>query len=205
MKDKQPTISQIDKGSMRRTLEVRELFAVGYGDLGSSIYYALGITAFYALGAAPISLAIAGLVFACTALSYAELSSMLKDSGGSASFARHAFNDLISFIAGWGLLLDIIVTIAISSFSISPYVAFFFGALKVPSFKIGFTLCVIAILFTINFFGAKNSARMSWFLTTLILSMQVLIVIVGVIWFIHFPDVWQHLKIGIKGSIWSPS
>jgi APA family basic amino acid/polyamine antiporter len=205
MKGKQPIISQIDKGSMKRILGVGDLFAVGYGDLGSSIYYALGITAFFALGAAPISLALAGLVFACTALSYAELSSMLKDSGGSASFARHAFNDLISFIAGWGLLLDFIVTIAISSYSISPYLAFFFDVLKIPSFKIGFTLCVIAILFIVNYFGAKNSARISSFLTTLTLSTQILIVIIGVIWFIHFPDVWEHLKIGVKGSIWSPS
>ncbi|MCB1115629.1 MAG: universal stress protein [Chlamydiia bacterium] len=202
---KQPKISQIDKGSMKRILGVGDLFAVGYGDLGSSIYYALGITAFFALGAAPISLAIAGLVFACTALSYAELSSMIREGGGSASFARHAFNDLISFIAGWGLLLDFVVTIAISSYSISPYLAFFFGFLKIPSFKIGFTLCVIAILFVVNLFGAKSSAKISWFLTSLTLSTQVLIVVVGAIWFVQVPDLIAHLKVGIKGSLWSPS
>ncbi|QVL54870.1 MAG: universal stress protein [Simkaniaceae bacterium] len=205
MAEKQSKISQIDKGSLKRVLTVGDLFAVGYGDLGSSIYYALGITTLFSLGAAPISLAIAGLVFACTALSYAELSAMLKDSGGSATFARHAFNDLISFIAGWGLLLDFIVTIAISSFSIAPYLAFFVGGLKITSVKIGFTVCVIVILFIINYFGTKNSARMSWFLTTLTLSTQILIVIVGALWFIHFPDLWEHLKIGVKGSSWSPS
>ncbi|WP_316357789.1 universal stress protein [Candidatus Neptunichlamydia sp. REUL1] len=205
MAEKQSKISQIDKGSLRRVLSVGDLFAVGYGDLGSSIYYALGITTLFSLGAAPISLAIAGLVFACTALSYAELSAMLRDSGGSATFTRHAFNDLISFIAGWGLLLDFIVTIAISSFSIAPYLAFFVGGLKITSVKIGFTVCVIVILFIINYFGTKNSARMSWFLTTLTLSTQILIVIVGAIWFIHFPDLWEHLKIGIKGSSCSPS
>ncbi len=205
MAEKQSKISQIDKGSLKRVLTVGDLFAVGYGDLGSSIYYALGITTLFSLGAAPISLAIAGLVFACTALSYAELSAMLKDSGGSATFARHAFNDLISFIAGWGLLLDFIVTIAISSFSIAPYLAFFIGGLKITSVKIGFTVCVIVILFIINYFGTKNSARMSWFLTTLTLSTQILIVIVGALWFIHFPDLWEHLKIGVKGSSWSPS
>ena len=199
MAEKQSKISQIDKGSLKRVLTVGDLFAVGYGDLGSSIYYALGITTLFSLGAAPISLAIAGLVFACTALSYAELSAMLKDSGGSATFARHAFN------AGWGLLLDFIVTIAISSFSIAPYLAFFVGGLKITSVKIGFTVCVIVILFIINYFGTKNSARMSWFLTTLTLSTQILIVIVGALWFIHFPDLWEHLKIGVKGSSWSPS
>ena len=205
MKEKQSKITHIDKGSMRRVLGVGDLFAVGYGDLGSSIYYALGITVFFALGAAPISLAIAGLVFACTALSYAELTSMLRDTGGSATFTRHAFNDLISFIAGWGLLLDFIVTIAISSYSIGPYLAFFFEPLRDPLVKIGFTVCLIAILFFINFRGAQHSARMSWFLTSLTLSTQVLIIIVGAIWFIQFPELWEHLKIGIKGSEWSPT
>lgn len=205
MAENQSKISQIDKGALKRVLSVGDLFAVGYGDLGSSIYYALGITTLFSLGAAPISLAIAGLVFACTALSYAELSAMLKDSGGSATFTRHAFNDLISFISGWGLLLDFIVTIAISSFSIASYLAFFAGGLKIISVKIGFTVCIIVILFIINYFGTKNSARMSWFLTTLTLSSQIMIVIVGALWFIHFPDLWEHLKIGIKGSSWSPS
>ena len=208
MKEKvetQSKITQIDKGSMRRVLGVGDLFAVGYGDLGSSIYYALGITALHALGAAPVSLAIAGLIFACIALSYAELSSMLSDGGGSASFARHAFNDLISFIAGWGLLLDFVVTIAISSYSISPYLAFFFDIFKVPSFKIGFSMCVIAILFMINFFGVRHSAKMSGVLTTLTLSTQILIIVIGALWFVQFPDLWQHLKIGVKGSSLSPS
>ncbi|MGE0197857.1 MAG: amino acid permease [Simkaniaceae bacterium] len=203
--EKQSKISQIDKGSLKRVLGVGDLFAVGYGDLGSSIYYALGITALFALGATPLSLLIAGLVFACTALSYAELTSMLRDSGGSASFARHAFNDLISFIAGWGLLLDFIVTIAISAFSIGPYLGFFFPVLMLPWVKIGFSVGVIAILFVINFFGAKNSARMSWFLTTMTLSTQVLIIIAGAIWFLNIPDLWNHIRIGIPGSPWSPS
>ena len=202
---KQSVITQIDKGSMKRVLGVGDLFAVGYGDLGSSIYYALGITTLFSLGATPLSLLIAGLVFACTALSYAELSSMLRDSGGSSAFTRLAFNDLISFIAGWGLLLDFIVTIAISAFSIAPYLAFFFGVLDHPWIKIGFAVGVIVILFIVNFFGSKNSARMSWFLTTLTLSTQILIIIAGAICFMDLPNLWHHLQIGVQGVSWSPS
>jgi APA family basic amino acid/polyamine antiporter len=108
-------IAQVDRGTMRRSLGVLDLFAVGYGDLGSSIYYALGITTLFALGATPIALMIAGFVFMCTALTYAEMSSILPEAGGSASFSRKNFNDLISFIAGWGLMLDYIVTISISA------------------------------------------------------------------------------------------
>ena len=199
-------VSQIDKGSMKRVLGVADLFAVGYGDLGSSIYYALGITALFSLGAAPISLALAGLVFACTALSYAELSSMLKrDSGGSATFARYAFNDLVSFIAGWGLLLDFIVTIAISAYSIGPYLSFFFTALKEPQNKIILTVIVIAILFVINCLGVKGSTRSSWVLTTLTLCSQIMIIIIGVYYFVKVPELIEHLKINVKGSLWSPT
>src|SRR5262245_45395972 len=98
------TIAQLKKGTFKRILGVFDLFTIGYADLGSSIYYALGVTALFALGATPIALGLAGLVFVCTALTYAEMTSIVQDSGGSASFARHAFNDMISFISGWGLL-----------------------------------------------------------------------------------------------------
>src|SRR3990167_4833514 len=114
-------VSVLDRGSLHRVLNTPQLFAIGFGDVGSSIYYALGVTTLYALGAVPLALAVAGLVFFCTVLTYAELSTAMPESGGSCSFARHAFNDLVSFIAGWALLLDYIVTIAISAFSIGPY------------------------------------------------------------------------------------
>ena len=196
--------AQIDKGSMKRVLGVGDLFAVGYGDLGSSIYYALGITALYAMGATPIALALAGLVFACTALTYAELSSMMKDSGGSATFSRHAFNDLISFIAGWGLLLDYIVTIAISSFAVAPYLSFFFSGLKHTENQILLTVCLIGILFIVNLIGTKHSAKMSWFLTFSTLITQAIIIVAGAIWLLNVPDVVSHLKIN-AGTSWSPT
>lgn len=119
-------ITELNRGTMRRVLRLTDVFAVGYGDLGSSIYYALGVTAIFALGATPLALAIAGLIFACTALTYAEMSSMRLAAGGSSSFTRFAINDCVSFVAGWVLLLDFIVTIAISAYSAVPYLAFFF-------------------------------------------------------------------------------
>src|SRR3989338_5179207 len=90
----------LQRGNLHRVLSTPQLFAIGYGDVGSSIYYALGVTTLYALGAAPLALALAGLVFFCTVLTYAELSAAMPESGGSCSFAPHAFNDLVSFIAG---------------------------------------------------------------------------------------------------------
>ena len=198
-------IPQIDKGAMRRTLGIRELFAIGYGDLGSSIYYALGITALYALGATPIALALAGLVFSCTALTYAEMSSMRGEGGGSASYSRLAFNDLVSFVAGWGLLLDFIVTIAISSFAVAPYLSYFFPILKDPVWKVGFTLFVIGGICAMNIRGVKHSVRLSSILTILTVVTQVIIVLIGLYTLVHFPDLIKGLRIGIENSSLSPS
>lgn len=198
-------ISELRKETMKRVLTLSDVFAVGYGDLGSSIYYALGITALYALGATPIALAIAGFVFACTALTYAEMSSMNQAAGGSANFTRYAFNDLISFIAGWALLLDFIVTIAISAYSVAPYLSYFFPMLKITEVKIIFTVCLILALYIANFFGSRHSTKLSWILTALTILTQVIIILIGIAYLFKPGTFFEHLKIGTGDPIWSPS
>src|SRR5256885_1847523 len=88
------------------------LFATAYGNVGSSIYYALGLVAAHALGLTPLVFIFAGGLFALTAKTYAEGASMFPEAGGSSSFARHAFNEIASFFAGWALTLDYVITIA---------------------------------------------------------------------------------------------
>jgi APA family basic amino acid/polyamine antiporter len=197
-------IAQLEKESLKRVLGISDLFAIGYGDVGSSIYYALGITALYALGATPIALALAGIVFVCTALTYAEMTSTFHESGGSASFARHAFNDLISFIAGWGLLLDYIVTIAISAFAVGPYLSYFYPDLRFPGVQMSFSISLIAILFILNFLGVRQSTRVSLVLTGMTLITQVVIIFIGASWLFNLSDVIDHITIG-KGTLYSPT
>jgi len=199
-------IAQLEKGSLKKVLGIFDLAAIGYGDLGSSIYYALGITALFALGATPIALLLAGLVFVCTALTYAEMTSMFQESGGSASFSRHAFNDLISFVAGWGLLLDYIVTIAISIFAAGPYLAVFFHGLHRTDMQIGFSIGLIAILLLINILGIRQSSRMSLLLVGCTLLTQLLIIAIGFGWSIDFTHLFEHMSINRPDqNPWSPS
>lgn len=197
-------IARFEKKSFIRKLGVTDLFAVGYGDLGSSIFYALGITTFFALGAAPISLLLAGIVFICTSLTYAEMTSFPEASAGSASFARLAFNDLISFIAGWGLLLDFIVTIAISIFSILPYLSFVTEGPRYISLHLGVSVGLIGILYLINYFGAQHSTRISIVLTITALTTQVLILIFALFSGGDIALVFEKMRIGSKAA-WSPS
>src|SRR5258705_9222121 len=115
---------------LRRSVGVPELSATAYGNVGSSIYYALGLVAAHALGLTPVVFMLAGGLFALTAKTYAEGASMYPEAGGSSSFARHAFNELASFFAGWALTLDYIITIAISAFFVPHYLGAFLPALN---------------------------------------------------------------------------
>src|ERR1041385_7228637 len=94
-------MARITERGLRRTVGVPGLFATAYGNVGSSIYYALGLVALHALGFTPVVFMVAGGLFALTAKTYAEGASMYPEAGGSSSFARHAFNALASFFAGW--------------------------------------------------------------------------------------------------------
>ena len=122
-------MARVVERGLRRTVGVPGLFATAYGNVGSSIYYALGLVAAHALGLTPVVFMFAGGLFALTAKTYAEGASMFPEAGGSSSFARHAFNEVASFFAGWALTLDYIITIAISAFFVPHYLGAFFPAL----------------------------------------------------------------------------
>src|SRR5213593_4300119 len=107
-----------------RTLGPGALFAACYGNVGSSIYYALGVTAAFALGLTPVALILAGFIFVTTALNYAEGTAALPHAGGSSSFARRAFNAPIGFIVGWVQLLNYTATVSISSYFAISYLGF---------------------------------------------------------------------------------
>ena len=113
---------------LERVLGAPALFATAYGNVGSSIYYALGVTAVFALGLTPVVFLIAGLIFAATAATYAEGTVRYPEAGGSSSFARHAFNELVSFGAAWAQMLNYIITIAISAFFVPHYLSIFWAA-----------------------------------------------------------------------------
>src|SRR3954454_14107133 len=101
---------------LERVLGVNALFSTAYGNVGSSIYYALGLVASFALGLTPLVFIITGVIFYMTAATYAEATTMYPEAGGSSSFARRAFNEFWSFFAAWGQMLNYTITVAISAF-----------------------------------------------------------------------------------------
>src|SRR6478672_9139127 len=172
-------MARITERGLRRTVGVPGLFATAYGNVGSSIYYALGLVALHALGLTPLVFLVAGGLFALTAKTYAEGASMFPEAGGSSSFARHAFNELASFIAGWALTLDYIITIAISAFFVPHYLGAFFPALTHNPGDIIGGLVTIVLLAALNIRGLGESAKLNLILAVTDLCTQLLLVIVG--------------------------
>jgi basic amino acid/polyamine antiporter, APA family len=165
--------------SLARVHGVGALFSAAYGNVGSSIYYALGVTAAFALGLTPVAFVIAGLIFVATAATYAEATVMYPEAGGSSSFARHAFNELISFFAAWGQMLNYIITVAISAFFVPHYLAVFWPWLGSSPGDIIGGVGVVAFLAALNIKGTQESTRFNLILAIADLFTQIILVVIG--------------------------
>src|SRR5437588_3399152 len=112
---------------LQRALDAPTLASVAYGEIASSIYFALGIIALHALGLTPAVLAVVGLLFVIVALSYAEGTAAIRETGGAATFVRVAVNDFAGFITGWALFLDYLIVIALSALFFPHYLGLALG------------------------------------------------------------------------------
>ena len=189
---------------MPRTLGAPALFAASYGNVGSSIYYALGVTAAFALGLTPLALLLAGGIFVTTALNYAEGTAAIPHAGGSSSFARRAFNDPIGFLVGWVQLLNYMATVSISSYFAISYLGVFgkyvplFQQLKMnETWHVGATVVMIAILIVINVIGIQESSALNLVLALVDLVTQFALVILGLYFLLKIDIVLHNIHWGI--------
>ena len=193
-------MARLTERGLRRTVGVPGLFATAYGNVGSSIYYALGLVAAHALGLTPVVFMLAGGLFVLTAKTYAEGASMFPEAGGSSSFARHAFNEVASFVAGWALTLDYVITIAISAFFVPHYLAAFWPALKHPPGDVVGGIVVIAGLAAVNVRGLGESANLNLLLAVLDLATQVLLIALGAIFVLAPGTLVEQVHLGTTPS-----
>jgi APA family basic amino acid/polyamine antiporter len=188
--------------SLSRVHGVGALFAAAYGNVGSSIYYALGVTAAFALGLTPLAFVISGLIFAATAATYAEATVMYPEAGGSSSFARHAFNEMVSFVAAWGQMLNYTITVAISAFFVPHYLAVFWPWLgDSPGDVIGGAVLIIALAL-INIRGTEESAKLNLVLAVADLATQVILVGIGVVLVLSPEILVDNVNLGVAPT-WS--
>src|SRR3989442_5219116 len=108
---------------LQRVLDAPTLFGIAYGEIASSIYFALGIIAFHALGFTPLVLLVVGALFLIVSLSYAEGTAAIRETGGAATLVRLRYKDLVGLVTGWALFLDYLIVIALSALFVPHYVA----------------------------------------------------------------------------------
>jgi basic amino acid/polyamine antiporter, APA family len=166
---------------LERVLGTGALFSTAYGNVGSSIYYALGLVAIYAAGMTPVVFVIAGLIFAATAATYTEATTMFPEAGGSSSFARRAFNEFWSFFAAWAQMLTYVITISISAFFVPHYLGVFWSPLGESPADIFGGIIVVALLGTLNVVGVKESAGVNIAFAVADFLTQVVLVVVGIV------------------------
>src|SRR5687767_8778332 len=182
---------------LERVLGTPALFATAYGNVGSSIYYALGVTAAFALGLTPLVFVIAGVIFVATSLTYTEGTVRFPEAGGSSSFARHAFNELVSFGAAWAQMLVYIATVAISAFFVPHYLSVFWGPLRENPWDIVGGAIVIAILVGINIVGVREAAGLNIVLAVVDFATQLLLVAIGFVLVFSPRTLIDNVELGI--------
>ena len=168
--------------TLRRTLGSPALFALVYTTLAGALYYSLGIVAEDALGLTPFVFLAAALFFVLCVLTYVEGASLHQERGGSNVFARYAFNELWSFVAGWALLLDYIILIAIAAFTATNYLAAFWAPLGRGEVETAVAVGIIAIIAAVNVWGltAERLRRLIG-LAVVDLALQVAVIVLGLV------------------------
>src|ERR1700693_217049 len=186
-----------------RTLGAPALFAACYGNVGSSIYYALGVTAAFALGLTPLALILAGFIFVTTALNYAEGTAALPHAGGSSSFARRAFNGPLGFVVGWVQLLNYTATVSISAYFAISYLNVFgkflpiISQLRHDQWHVAATVILICLLIVLNVIGIQESSVLNLVLAFTDLITQFVLVILGVVLLLNIRTVIDNIHLGV--------
>ncbi|MGH2978119.1 MAG: universal stress protein [Solirubrobacterales bacterium] len=182
--------------TIERRLGATRLFATAYSTVGSSIYFALGIVAAFALGLTPVVFLVAGILFVITTLTYFEGMTLHPERGGSAVMARYAFNELLSFVAGWAILLDFLILIAISALAIGHYLGAFWSGFGDAGLDLAIALLVLLLVARDNFLGKAPRGRRTIALSIVDMALVLMIVGLGIATAFDPPAIANTVELG---------
>ncbi len=189
---------QVPPGPLsRRFLGVPWLFAVGYSAVGFSVYFSIGVVADLGLGLTPLIFLAAGLLFMLATLTYVEGGAMFLERGGSASFARHAFNELVSFVAGWAILIDYIIVVALAAVSVPHYLSPIWSGFDHGWGELAVAVVVIGFAAAINIAGFTGRVRQRPLIALAIadIFLQVAVIAVGAVVAFHPELLTDHIQL----------
>src|SRR5918911_4700864 len=164
----------------RRTLGQPVLFAIIYTVVAAALYFSLGVVAGRALGLTPVVFLVAGLFFLLAAMTYVEGASLHQDRAGATGFARYAFNELVSFIAGWVMLLDYVIILSVTAFTATHYLAAFWAPIGRGALESVVALGILAWVAWRSIRGfAKTRVQRISALVVVDIVLQVVVVLAG--------------------------
>src|SRR5215469_6299757 len=187
---------------LQRALDAPTLASVAYGEIASSIYFALGIIALHALGLTPAVLGLIGLLFLIVVLSYAEGTAAIRETGGAATFVRVAYNDLAGFLTGWALFLDYLIVIALSALFFPHYLGLAIGVHSIAKHPgdVIVGCIVIAVIAFVRLFRRTKLYSFSLALPVLDLITQLLLVVLGFAFLFSPSALTEGLHVGTQPS-----
>jgi APA family basic amino acid/polyamine antiporter len=187
---------------LQRVLDAPALASVAYGEVASSIYFALGIVALHALGLTPVVLGVVGVLFLVVTMSYAEGTTSIGESGGAATFVRVAFNDLAGFMTGWALFLDYLIVIALSALFFPHYLGLAIGVHSIARHPgdVIVGCVVIAVIALVRLFRRTRLYSFSLAVPLLDLVTQLLLVVLGFAFLFSPSALTSGLDVGTQPS-----
>jgi basic amino acid/polyamine antiporter, APA family len=171
--------SEAARAQIVRGLGEPAIFAVVLSAIVATIYVTLGVVADDALGLTPVVFLAAGAFFVLTVMTYVEGSSLHQEQGGASTFARYAFDELWSFVAGWAILLDYVIALALGAVGVSEYLAAFWDEMSHGGVEIAVTGAVIAFVVATNVRGL-GAARLGMVLRLTLLNVGLLAVVAAI-------------------------
>jgi APA family basic amino acid/polyamine antiporter len=181
-----PEMAAHARVTLRHSLGSPILFAIVYTSLASAVFFSLGLVTDHAAGLTPAVFLIAAVMFGLTAMTYVEGASLHQEPGGSTVFARHAFNELVSFVAGWAMLLDYVILIAVTAFAATQYLRVFWAPFGHYGEALLLALAIVAFVVFTNVRGFHW--RREYRIGVVVLGALVLELIVIVIGLVDFLD-----------------
>src|SRR5215468_5916084 len=180
---------------LRRAVGVWGSYTWGYADVGADVYVALGIVMAAAQGATNVAFLYAGLVYVMVGLAYTELAAAYPMAGGGQFYVLRGLGDLLGFVAGWAVLLDFTIDIALFALASAGYINFFFPALSqhvdvnvfglhlagVQPILILETTILVIFLLTLNILGVRESTRFNEILGALDIVSESAILFFGIL------------------------
>jgi APA family basic amino acid/polyamine antiporter len=165
---------------LKRRLGSPALFGIVQGFIAASIYFATGLVAERAFGLTWAVFLAGGVLFAVIVPCYVEGASLHQERGGATVIARYAFNELVSFVAGWAICLDYLILVALCSFATTDYLGLFWDGFNegFSEFLIAAAIVLYVALVAIRGPGPRRFERVAP-LVLADLVLQVLVVVLG--------------------------